>query len=71
MASDLMMTVQIVAGTSEENAAAELARLAERVRITVEAKHNGVTMIARPYQLARDVLAEFKRDQQLARYPSS
>lgn len=65
----LYLEVQIDAGTSEEAAAAELADLAERIRITVQAKHNGVTMTARPFQLMRDVLAEFERDKRFQSYP--
>jgi len=59
----LYLRVEIDPGTSETEAAHDLADLAERIRTTVEASHNGVVMRARPFQLASDVLAAFKREQ--------
>ena len=65
----LFLKVEIEPGTSEGDAARELADLAERLCITVQAEHCEVAMIARPDQSWDDVLREYKRDCRLAQYP--
>ena len=65
----LFLEVEVLAGSSEESVAADLAALAERLRIIVEADYNGVSMIARPVQPAEDVLLQYRRDCRLANYP--
>lgn len=67
--TSLFLKVEVLAGSSEEATAADLARLAERLRIMVEADHNGVTMRAIPGQMPQDVLLTFQRERRLADYP--
>lgn len=67
--SGLVLKVEIDGGTPAMEAAAEMVDLAGRVGVIVEAEIGDATMRARPYQLARDVLAEWERDNRLAQYP--
>jgi hypothetical protein len=67
--SALVLKVEVDGGTPAMAAAAEMVDLAGRIAVIVEAEVCGVTMRARPYQLARDVLAEWERECRLAQYP--
>lgn len=67
--ASLVLTVEIVAGTSETQAAIELQMLATDMRTIVEGKHNGITMRARPGEDWQDVLRDFERERRLNDYP--
>lgn len=67
----LYLNVEIDAGTSQTDAAQELLFFAQRVGITVQAKFNGVRMIARPSDDREAVLAEYEREVSLSGYPYS
>lgn len=57
----LYLNVDIDAGTHVNDAAKELADLAERLGINIQATFNGVLMIARPDDNWEDVLRECQR----------
>lgn len=67
----LYIKVGVVVGTDAPDAIAEMVTLAEKTGVAVEAQFNDVTIVARPYQLYRDVLENYERDCRLANYPSS
>lgn len=67
----LYIKVGVVIGTDAPEAIAEMVELAAKTGVSVEAKFNDVTIIARPYELYRDVLAAYERGCRLANYPSS
>ena len=69
--TSLVLTVEIVAGTSEEHAAIELQMLATDIGTIVEGKHNGIFMRARPGSDWQEVLRDFEREKRLMDYPQS
>lgn len=67
----VFLTVEVMAGTSEAEAARDLLRLAQRLDILVEAKHNGTLMMAFPSDSVEDVVQRFDRERRLENYPQS
>lgn len=67
--SGLVLTVEIVAGTAERDAAASLAALAEKLGVIIEANHNGTRMWALPGDDVDAIMQEFVRERGLANYP--
>jgi hypothetical protein len=58
--SRLVLKVEVSSDAPPMEAACEMADLAGRIGVIIEAKVGDATMRARPYQLARDVLAEWE-----------
>ena len=69
--TSLVLTVEIVAGTSETQAAIELQMLATDMGTIVEGNHNGIVMRARPGKDWQEVLRDFEREKRLSNYPQS
>lgn len=69
--TSLVLTVEIVAGTSETQAAIELQMLATDMGTIVEGKHNGIVMRARPGKDWQEVFRDFEREKRLSNYPQS
>lgn len=69
--SSLVLTVEIVAGTSDKQAAIELQMLATDMGCLVEAKQRDITMRARPGEDWQNVLRAYELDEKLSNYPES
>jgi hypothetical protein len=69
--TSLVLTVEIVAGTNDKQAAIELSMLATDMGTIVEAKQRNIKMRAFPHQRWEHTLTEFKRDERLSNYPES
>lgn len=69
--SNIILNVEIVAGTSDTQAAVEMTMLATDVGTIVEAKQRGVTMRAFPGGSWEEALRQFERDERLSLYPTS
>ena len=65
----LYLTVEVIAGASEGDTAVALIRLADRLGILVEAKHNDVRMRAWPDDEPEEVLRQFALERDLQKYP--
>ncbi len=68
---NLCIKVEASAGAKTGVIAVELAELAEKLSVVVEAVVQEATMIARPGQTWADVHREWERDCRLANYPQS
>jgi hypothetical protein len=71
MRSSLVITVEIIAGTSDKQAAMELAMLATDMQTIVEASQRGLTMRAWPGLGHEKTLTDFEREERLSNYPES
>lgn len=69
--SSLVLTVEIIAGTSDENAAVELQMLSTDMGVMVEAMQRDVKMRAFPGQDWQETLKDFQRHERLSNYPKS
>jgi phage terminase small subunit len=69
MRGGLILTVEIMAGTSEADAARALVQLADRTGVQSGSKHNGVEMFADPGDTTEDVMRRFERERDLQNYP--
>ena len=58
----LVLTVEIIAGSSEQAVAVDLATLSDKLGLTVEANFNGIRMRAFPGYGWEKTLYDFKRD---------
>jgi hypothetical protein len=67
--ASLVVTVEIVAGTSETDASIDLQMLATDLGTIVEGKHNGIVMRARPGADWQEVLRDFEREKRFNDYP--
>jgi len=67
--TSLVLKVEIIAGTSDEQAAIELQMLSTDMGTMVEAQQRETTMRAFPGQDWQETLRDFQRDERLAGYP--
>lgn len=67
--SSLVLTVEIIAGTSDETAAVELQMLATDLGLMVEAMQRGIKMRASPGADWKECLRAFQIDERLSNYP--
>lgn len=67
--TSLVLTVEIMAGTTDKRAAVELAMLATDMGTIVEANRRGIKMRAFPGHGWEETLADFERDEKLSQYP--
>jgi hypothetical protein len=65
----LVLKVEILAGTSDKQAAIELSMLATDMGTIVEASQRGITMRAFPGMGWEKTLSDFERDERLNQYP--
>lgn len=68
--SSLVLTVEIMAGTHDKQAAIELTMMATDMGCIVEANQRGITMRAHPGADWQKTLQNFERDERIAQYPA-
>ncbi len=68
--SSLVLTVEIMAGTTDEQAAIELQMAATDMGMMIEANQRGITMRATPGADWKTTLQDFQRDERLSSYPT-